>query len=428
VRYVGSTPDVSSAQARLQNGKVDVVVVFPADPLGTVLSGKQAPITIMHTQLDPVEQTAIDFASRLAVDEINSQILASIVSQGQQAARPLGDVFGTATDAVHAADQALAGSDANTAQQRLTDLTNDLGQLRSTLERTVGVSQQLMNDLPASLTGPAQSATDALTRLDQEAATVQASIANGNIAAARQQLGQVDAEMTSLRSNFDALTTVQANILVKPFSSRVQPLGDPGGTITDFYAPAAVVLLVQQFGVAFGAVTFVRERALGTIEMYQAGPVSPGPLLLGKYASYMLVGGAMSAVLVVLAVQLLDVPMVGQWRDVAITLGLVLLASVGLGFVISLVSHSDTQAVQYSTIALLASLFFSGFFLAVSRLTYPARLISWLLPSTFGIRLLRDVMLRGVGLNGPVLGALGLYAVIAVVVSYVGTRRLLAIT
>ena len=39
-----------------------------------------------------------------------------------------------------------------------------------------------------------------------------------------------------------------------------------------------------------------------------------------------------------------------------------------------------------------------------------------------------DVMLRGVSLNGPALGALGLYAVIAVIVSYVGTRRLLATT
>jgi ABC-2 type transport system permease protein len=178
--------------------------------------------------------------------------------------------------------------------------------------------------------------------------------------------------------------------------------------------------------VAFGAVTFVRERALGTVEMYQAGPVSAGPLLLGKYSSYLLVGGAMSAVLVALAVWLLNVPLVGDRGDVAIALALVLLASVALGFIISLLSRSDTQAVQYSTLVLLASLFFSGFFLAVGRLTYPAHIISWLLPSTFGIRMLRDVMLRGIGLDGPTLAALGAYAVVAIIVTYVGTRRLLA--
>jgi ABC-2 type transport system permease protein len=105
---------------------------------------------------------------------------------------------------------------------------------------------------------------------------------------------------------------------------------------------------------------------------------------------------------------------------------LVLVASVGLGFVISLMSRKDIQAVQYSMIVLLASLFFSGFFLAVERLAHPARIISWLVPSTFGISLLRDVMLRWLSLHVSTTLALCAYAVIAMLVSYLGTRRLLA--
>jgi ABC-2 type transport system permease protein len=228
-----------------------------------------------------------------------------------------------------------------------------------------------------------------------------------------------------VHQNFDALTTVEAQVLVRPFTSLVQALGQDGGTITDFYAPAAVVLLVQQFGVAFGAVTFVRERALGTVEVYQAGPVSAGPLLLGKYLSYLLTGGVVSAILVELVVLPLDVPMHGSPLAVVAVLALVLIASVGVGFVISLVSKTDTQAVLYSMLVLLASLFFSGFFLATDRLTYPARIITWLLPSTFGMSLLRDVMLKGISLNPGTTAALAAYTVIAVAASYVGTRRLL---
>jgi ABC-2 type transport system permease protein len=92
---------------------------------------------------------------------------------------------------------------------------------------------------------------------------------------------------------------------------------------------------------------------------------------------------------------------------------------------VSLLSRTDTQAVQYSMIVLLASLFFSGFFLATERLAYPARIVSWLLPATFGISLLRDVMLRGVSLDASTTAALGAYTAIAVLASYVGTRRLL---
>ena len=46
----------AAAEARLRRGDVDVVVQFPEDPLGTVLRGEQAQITVLHTRLDPIER------------------------------------------------------------------------------------------------------------------------------------------------------------------------------------------------------------------------------------------------------------------------------------------------------------------------------------------------------------------------------------
>jgi ABC-2 type transport system permease protein len=425
VRYDGTTTDDAAARARLDRGDVDVVVEFPADPLATVLAGKQAPITVLHTRLDPIEQTAIDFASRLAVDEINSQILASIVTEGQQVARPLGDVFGAASTAVSAVDQAITNADPAGARTAATDLAAQLGQLRTTLQRTMGLADQLVEQAPDTLAGPASTASDSLTQLEAKVAALQQTLAGGDIATARQQLTDIDHTLSTVHTNFDAFTTVEATVLVRPFTSQVTTAGPSTHTITDFYAPAAVVLLVQQFGVAFGALTFVRERALGTIELYQAGPVSAGPMLIGKFLGYLLVGGVVAAVLVELMLLVLDVPLQGSPGAVAIVLGLVLVGSIGLGFLISLVSRTDTQAVQYAMIVLLASLFFSGFFLATDRLVYPAHIISWLLPATFGISLLRDVMLRGTDLDTGTITALAGYAAVVVVLSYAGTRRLL---
>jgi ABC-2 type transport system permease protein len=425
VRYDGTTTDGVAARARLDRGDVDVVVEFPADPLGTILTGKQATITVMHTRLDPIEQTAIDFASRLAVDEINSQILASIVTEGQQVARPLGDVFGAASTAVAAVDQAVANADPGGARQAAADLAAQLGQVRAALQSTLGVADQLVEQAPSTLAGPAATASDSLTQLETKVASLQSTLAGGDIATATQQLADIDQTLTTVHTNFDAFTTVEAKVLVRPFTSLVATAEPGNHTITDFYAPAAVVLLVQQFGVAFGALTFVRERALGTVELYRAGPVSAGPMLIGKYLGYLLIGGAVAALLVALTVAGLDVPLQGSIGAVAIALGLVLVGSIGLGFLISLVSRSDTQAVQYAMIVLLASLFFSGFFLATERLVYPAHLISWLVPATFGITLLRDVMLRGTGLDRETIGALGAYAAVVVALSYAGTRRLL---
>jgi ABC-2 type transport system permease protein len=47
-------------------------------------------------------------------------------------------------------------------------------------------------------------------------------------------------------------------------------------------------------------------------------------------------------------------------------------------------------------LTLLAGMFFSGFFLDVTELAMPYRIVSYLLPVTFGINAVHDVMLRGV--------------------------------
>ena len=73
----------------------------------------------------------------------------------------------------------------------------------------------------------------------------------------------------------------------------------------------------------------------------------------------------------------------------------VLLASLSLGMVLSSISQTESQAVQFAMLTLLAALFFSGFVLGLDSLTYPVKLISWTLPVTYGIRSFQTVMLLG---------------------------------
>jgi ABC-2 type transport system permease protein len=185
-------------------------------------------------------------------------------------------------------------------------------------------------------------------------------------------------------------------VLVQPFVGKTRVALDEPVGITDFFAPAAIALLVQHLGVTFGALTFVRDRALGLFEVLRVGPVTAIQSLLGKYVAYTMIGAVVAAALAALVVLGLDVPLVGTVGWVAGVLALVLVASLGIGFVASLVAGSDSQAVQFAMIVLLASLFFGGFFLDLERLTYPVEAISLVLPVRYGISALQDVMLRGV--------------------------------
>ena len=67
-------------------------------------------------------------------------------------------------------------------------------------------------------------------------------------------------------------------------------------------------------------------------------------------------------------------------------------------FFISLISENDTQAVQFSMLLLLASIFFSGFFLDLRLMWEPMKAFSYILPATYGMNIMKDVMLRGLPL------------------------------
>ena len=98
--------------------------------------------------------------------------------------------------------------------------------------------------------------------------------------------------------------------------------------------------------------------------------------------------------------------MLGNWWYFALVIAAVLFTSLGIGFAISIVSQTDSQAVQYSMIILLASVFFSGFIMSLDMLWPPVRVISWMLPTTYGTLLLRDIALRGIDPNWGLLGGL----------------------
>jgi len=59
---------------------------------------------------------------------------------------------------------------------------------------------------------------------------------------------------------------------------------------------------------------------------------------------------------------------------------LVATVSVGIGFLISAFSRTDSQAIQPTMLVLLLSIFFTGFFLSITGFTWPAWIISKSIP------------------------------------------------
>src|SRR6266508_410352 len=209
------------------------------------------------------------------------------------------------------------------------------------------------------------------------------------------QVNDLEKDLTTVQEQLTTFRSMGSDVLVSPFTVDTTPLSNVEFTPTDFFAPAVIVLLLQHLSITFASLSIVRERRSGIIELFRVAPITAFETLIGKFLSYLLFEILLAGVITILAVWLLKIPMFGLWTNYVIVVIILLFTSLGVGFLISLISETDTQAVQYSMLLLLASIFFTGFFLDLRLMKEPITVLAWSLPATYGIRMLQDIMLRG---------------------------------
>jgi ABC-2 type transport system permease protein len=191
------------------------------------------------------------------------------------------------------------------------------------------------------------------------------------------------------------LSKVPPEVVASPTTPVVVNLAPVQPSIVGFYGVAALALVLQHLAVTLIALSIVRERASGAIDRFRSSPMRATELVIGKVLAFGLLGAAIAAISVWLLVSLLGVPMLGSPAVIALVIGLVLVASLGLGLLISVVSDSERQAVQLALLTLLASMFFSGFVLHIDEFQPAVQVGAYLLPVTHGISLLQGEFLSG---------------------------------
>jgi ABC-2 type transport system permease protein len=219
------------------------------------------------------------------------------------------------------------------------------------------------------------------------------------------------------------VTSVSPDVIVEPVVTTTENVARFKPTYVGFYAPAVLALLIQHVAVTFAALSLVRDRLQGTNELFRVSPLGPGQALFGKFLSYLLLTLAVALILALLLVFGLGVPRYGDpWQFIGLIV-LEICASLGWGFFISAISPRESQAVQWSMILLLASVFFSGFFLDLAGLIPALQVISYSLPVTYAITGLQEVMLAARPVQPSYFLALGGITLILMLLAWVIYRR-----
>jgi ABC-2 type transport system permease protein len=229
------------------------------------------------------------------------------------------------------------------------------------------------------------------------------------VAAGEQELAQIPPEIVASPTRTELI--------------NIAPL-TPG--VVAFFGPAVLALILQHLAVTLVAMSLVRERTSGVLELFRIAPIGSAEIIGGKVLAYMVLGSAIAAISLALLILAFNIPVLGTFAMLAAVVGLLLLASIGLGLVVAVVSDSERQTVQLSLLILLASVFFSGFVLPLEEFNPPVQALAFLLPVTHAIRLMQDVMLRGTTLHTWEFAALGAIAAVTLLIAWAGLRRSMA--
>lgn len=157
-------------------------------------------------------------------------------------------------------------------------------------------------------------------------------------------------------------------------------------TFDSIYAmvPSVPALLLVLIPATLMAVSIVREKELGSISNFYTTPTTKIEFLVGKQLPYLGIGMINFVVLTLMALTIFDVPIKGSVFMLALCTLVYVMATTGIGQLISTFTSSQVAAVFVTTVVtILPTIQFSGLMQPVSTQEGGARLIGRIWPTTY---------------------------------------------
>ena len=215
---------------------------------------------------------------------------------------------------------------------------------------------------------------------------------------------------------------------VLPVDVEFEVLFNPELSTAVVMVPALIGMVLTAIGTVITSLGVVRERQEGTLEQLAVMPLRPRDVIVGKIAPYFLVGVLDMVVITAAGLLLFNVPFRGSWPVFAAGAFIFLLAVLGVGVLISTLSQTQGEAIQLAIMTMLPQIMLSGMIFPLTSMPWGVRWISYLLPLTYFVQIVRGVFLKGTPIDAlglPFL-ALILLAVVVLGLAVLRFRRDLA--
>lgn len=205
--------------------------------------------------------------------------------------------------------------------------------------------------------------------------------------------------MTAIIQDYQA--DINQNVLI-PY--RIIPetkmLYNPQLKSVHGFVPGVMALVLMLVCVMMTAVSIVREKEMGTMEILLVSPFKPLLVILSKAVPYLILSLINVASILCLSVFVLDLPVNGSLILLFAESTLFIITCLTIGIFISVRTGSQQVAMLISLMGMmLPTILFSGFMFPIENMPKVLQLITNIVPAKWYYIIVKSIMIKGLGFS-----------------------------
>jgi len=165
------------------------------------------------------------------------------------------------------------------------------------------------------------------------------------------------------------------------------------------FVPGLMAMIMMLVSALMSSISITREKELGTMEVLLVSPLKPIHIILGKVAPYLIISFIDAILIILMGNLVFQMPINGSLTLLMAECFLFIFLALSLGILISTIAPSQLIAMFISMIGLmLPTMLLSGFIFPIKNMPEILQWLSVIMPARWFNEIVKNIMLKGVGL------------------------------
>jgi ABC-2 type transport system permease protein len=166
-----------------------------------------------------------------------------------------------------------------------------------------------------------------------------------------------------------------------------------------YFVPGLIVLMLLLISLLLASIAIVREKEIGTIEQVMVTPIRRLEFILGKTLPFLITGYITMSLMFIMAFIIFGIRIQGSILLLYAFAGIYLMGNLGLAILVSVISHTQQQALLTAFFILMPAVLLSGYLFPIRNMPQAVQILTLANPMRWALQIVHGIVVRGVGIT-----------------------------